>query len=106
MAVYEEKRTGKVQENRVKMIMESYIKTTKLAEFCEFIGIYSTHCKNCEPDGICYSCDTVEGRWSQGEDIFHSCDGCGNGVINDLSYSDDKTQLSYCWECANIIKLK
>lgn len=84
----------------------SYIESTELAEHCQFAGEDSTHCKDCEEDGICYMCDTVEGRWSQGNDIFHSCDGCSRGVITNLSYFDEKTQLSYCDECEKEIPTK
>lgn len=44
--------------------------------------------------------DEIDGRWIDAvEEYAQTCDGCNELTMNELMIMDEKTQLSYCYEC-------
>jgi hypothetical protein len=77
--------------------MSSWYTRTKLGEVCD----NDTHCVQCESDGVCFRCDSVDGRFEGVVSEYAStCDGpCSEQTHHDLLTSDPETQLGYCEAC-------
>ena len=69
---------------------------TKLGEECD----NEYHCEDCEPLGICETCDTVDGRWIQAvSDYASTCDYCQELTSHCLMEMHEETQLGLCDNC-------
>lgn len=74
----------------------SWFESTMLGENCCFCE----HCEDCEPNGVCHACNTVDGRFMDVVNTYAStCDGCSEMTDHHLLIEDKKTQLGYCWSC-------
>ncbi len=73
-----------------------WFKRTHLGEWCTS----DTHCKNCERNGNCDPCNTIDGRCIENvSDYASTCDWCGELTHHDNLAMDPVTQLGYCGEC-------
>lgn len=96
--------------------LSEYYKNTSLGEICT----PQTYCIDCDVDGLCDPCDTVEGVYAGSNTLAglgcapvgtsgvfaHSgtCDGpCMELVSYQLQHMDPHTQLGYCDECMELI---
>jgi hypothetical protein len=104
-----------LHESRRANIMEdvtAWYKKAKLADACTI----ETHCIDCDPDGICDICDTVEGVYAGSNTLAGlgntplglngvfayagTCDGpCMELTENQALSMDPHTQLGYCDSC-------
>lgn len=92
--------------------MSNWYKDAILADTCT----PETHCVDCEIDGLCEPCDTVEGVYAGSNtlaglggspvgtggvfDHSSTCDGpCMELTANQLLHMDPQTQLGYCDSC-------
>ena len=65
-------------------------------EFCD----HATRCPDCQPDGICQRCDTVEGRNMEAVNEYAStCDGCGELTHHEELQEIGDTELGLCPDC-------
>jgi hypothetical protein len=76
--------------------ISTWFKETKLGEMCSS----ETHCKDCEPNGDCDPCNTIDGRFMDVVNEYAStCDNCGELTSHDILCADPETQLGYCPDC-------
>jgi hypothetical protein len=76
--------------------ISDWYKETKLGDGCGF----DTHCENCDPNGDCDNCFTIDGRNVEAVCGYAStCDGCGELTSHEQMQMDPETQLGYCEEC-------
>jgi len=80
------------------MFVNEWYRRTRLGEAC-----HSTeHCRDCEPNGCCDACDTVDGRWTEAVFQYAStCDWCGDLCSNSSQTLDKMTHLGYCPDCVD-----
>ena len=76
--------------------MEWY-SSTVLGEACD----ESYHCAECEPNGNCEECGSIDGRLMEiVNEYASSCDGCGELTKHDsFELVDEQTHLGLCWQC-------
>lgn len=76
------------------------------AELCDYRKCTADYrCSECQPDGICDACDTIDGRWVQAvSDYASTCDGCAELTMHEEMEMDEETQLGYCQECQKLFK--
>jgi predicted sulfurtransferase len=78
--------------------ISSWYEKTKLGESCDF----HTHCPDCETNGNCEHCDTMDGRCIEAVNEYAStCDGCGEQTSHVEMLMDTQTQLGYCPKCVS-----
>lgn len=77
--------------------MNKWYSLTVLDDEC----CYNTHCKDCEPNGNCDVCETIDGRYMEAvNDYASTCDVCCELTHHDLfAYIDPVTQLGCCESC-------
>ena len=77
--------------------ISSWYQKTKLGEACGF----DTHCLDCQPNGDCESCFSIDGRdVSLVSDYASTCDGdCQELTHHEHLTMDPETQLGYCYKC-------
>lgn len=69
---------------------------TKLGKYCG----YDTHCSECDSNGSCDICDTIDGRWIEAVNEYAStCDWCGEMCMHSMQHFDPITELGYCDTC-------
>lgn len=75
-----------------------WFKNTELGSEC----FQETHCSDCNPNGVCDTCDTIDGRYTESlSDYASTCDECGNLTPHESMVVDPETQLGYCERCFN-----
>ncbi len=79
----------------------TWYQDTKLGDGCDD----EHHCPDCEPNGNCDICDTVEGRWIGAVCEYAStCDGdCHELTHHGYLVMDPLTQLGYCRDCIPLL---
>ena len=64
---------------------------------------YQTRCEECEPNGNCERCESIDGRWIEVVCEYAStCDGCGELTMHELMKMDMDTELGYCDLCVRV----
>lgn len=59
-------------------------------------------CEDCDPNGSCDQCDTVDGRWIEAVCEYAStCDYCGELTAHVQMSMNPETQQGFCDECFN-----
>jgi hypothetical protein len=75
---------------------ENWFDQAELGEEC----VGDTRCPDCEPNGNCDSCDTIDGRFMEAVNEYAStCDWCAELTMHVMMRMDPETQLGYCEEC-------
>ena len=71
---------------------------TELGEDCQ---PSDTHCAQCEPNGNCDFCNTIDVRWIEAvSDYASTCDGpCMQLTLHESMARDPVTGLAYCEKC-------
>lgn len=88
----------KTKKVLAKNSLDDWYLTTKLGEYCED----DQHCIQCEPNGNCDACGTINGRYMEVVNEYAStCDWCGELTSHEEMVMDPLTQLGYCIQCVN-----
>jgi hypothetical protein len=83
---------------------DTWYEETTLGDECND----ETHCANCEPNGNCENCETIDGRVMEVVNEHAStCDGpCHELTSHELLSMDPVTQLGYCSDCIPLLPEK
>jgi hypothetical protein len=74
-----------------------WYKNTNLGDECS----PDTHCANCELNGNCEACSTIDGQFT--DEVFthaSTCDGC-HELTDNAEMLMDGDQLGYCPKCVS-----
>ena len=75
---------------------KTWYESTTLGDCC----CDNTHCEDCEENGNCDRCDTIDGRWVEAvSEYASSCDGCGELTHHCQFYNVSETGLGVCRLC-------